>query len=267
MATAVLTESQHRPAEGEIVRYPDDGLAQIALPQQRDTIAGTLDYIGSITRQDPPPDAGDFGTTRPYFTMTDRAATQAQGVFTVAGKVNAKVTFQVGSGGRADIASATDPAITQSNYPKVVSDLTPVTAASSSLMKNQPPRTTFWAEDLTIRHERFHAAEDVSFGQSGTAAAQTWLHAQTARSYDEIGALFAPALQKVVAHVDAAMAPPGREERAYADGAADYRARAQAIKSKGDASAYVPAPPTPPQTVSPMPVPTVPTPAPQTPGK
>jgi hypothetical protein len=46
--------------------------------------------------------------------------------------------------------------------------------------------------------------------------------------------------------VDAAMALPGREIRAYADGAPDYLARAQAVKSKGDAKGYVPQPAAPP---------------------
>jgi hypothetical protein len=42
-----------------------------------------------------------------------------------------------------------------------------------------------------------------------------------------------------------AMAPPGLEERAYADGVPDYLARAQAIKWKEDAKGYVPKPPAP----------------------
>jgi hypothetical protein len=244
--------------EGGTFHYPDSELPAIALPGQSDSIVSTLDYASSINRHDPPPDPGDFGTTRPFYTITDRAATQGNGVFTVTGKVNATITFQVSGGTRTNIASDSDAAITQANYPKVVSDLTPATAAVNggglTLMKNQPPRTQFWAEDLTVKHECFHAVEDVNFGQTGAGVAQTWLNGQTAANYDQVGALFPTALQKVVNHVTTAMAPPGREERAYADGADSYRARAQAIKQKGDARGYVPPPPAPAPSPSPAPI-------------
>jgi hypothetical protein len=111
----------------------------------------------------------------------------------VTGNINAKITFQVAGGNRTNIASDTDPSMTQTNYPAVVSDLAPSAAAVNqgglSLMKNPPPRTKFWAEDLTIKHEGFHAAEDVKFGQEGATLGQNWLKTRTARNFDEVEAL------------------------------------------------------------------------------
>ena len=49
-------------------------------------------------------------------------------------------------------------------------------------MKNQPPRSHFWAKDLTIKHERFHADENERFGREGALDGRDWLDTQTART-------------------------------------------------------------------------------------
>jgi hypothetical protein len=239
------------PEDGETVHFPADVLQSIALPEQSDKIASTFEYKSSITQQDPPPGPGLFGITRPFyaFEKPGPSATQTAGTFNVTGTIVAQITFQVAGPNRTDIASDTDPDITQQNYPTVVSDLTPSPAAVNtgglSLFKNQPPRTKFWAEDLTIKHERFHAAENVKFGQEGVTLAQNWLNKQTARTYDEVGALLDRVTPKIARKVDTKMTLPDRELRAYADGAPDYLVRAKAIKRKGDAKGYVPKPPAP----------------------
>ena len=246
--------------EEKAVHFPEPVGA--AAQHQADSVTAILGYQNSITQADPKPDPKEFGTTRPYFTMENKKANLDNGIYTVNAVVNAKITFQVDGGTRKNVASANDANITQTNYPTVVSDLTPsATAHEPDMYKNQPPRTQFWAEDLTITHERFHANEDMAFGQEGTTAAQNWLNQQTARSYDDIGRMFAPAIQKVAGYVDTKMAAPGRERRAYDAGAADYQARADAIKRKGDAKGYVPraaapsAPATPPAPTAAPPAP------------
>ncbi len=240
------------PAEGEGVYFPAALFPAIALPAQADKIVSAFGYKSSIDKKGPPPDPGEFGTTRPVyeFERPGPSATQAAGAFNVTGTIVANITYQVAGGNRTDIASDADSDITQANYPTVVSDLTPspvaVNTRGLSLFKNQPPRSQFWAEDLTIKHEGFHADEDVKFGQDGVTVAQNWLNSKTAQSYDDVGNLLNGVTPRVVSTVDAAMALPGREIRAYADGAPDYLARAQAVKSKGDAKGYVPQPPAPP---------------------
>ncbi|MGB0124829.1 MAG: hypothetical protein WA419_02090 [Silvibacterium sp.] len=263
--TASVTHSEHLSAkvpmqggngagEEKAVHFPEPLGA--AAQHQADGVTAALGYQNSITQADPKPDPKEFGTTRPYFTIDNKRANLDKGIYTVNADVNAKITFQVDGGTRKNVGSADDAAITQTNYPTVVSDLTPsATAHEPDMYKNQPPRTQFWAEDLTITHERFHANEDVAFGREGTTAAQNWLNQQTARSYDDIGRMFAPAIQKVAGYVDTKMAAPGRERRAYDNGAADYKARADAIKTKGDAKGYVPRPATPPAPTAAPPAP------------
>jgi len=236
------------PEEG-IFHFSADELQSVALPEQSDKIASTFGYKSSIAQKDPPPDPGEFGTTRPVyaFEKPGPSAIQNAGTFNVTGTIVADITFQVAGPNRTDIASDIDPDITQQNYPTIVSDLTPSPAAVNSrglsLYKNQPPRTKFWAEDLTIKHECFHADEDVKFGRQGVTLAQDWLDKQTARTYDEVGVLLNKVTPIIARKVDTEMALPGRELRAYAKGAPDYVARAQAIKRKGDAKGYVPKPP------------------------
>src|SRR5262249_21333085 len=151
--------------------------------------------------------------------------------------------------GRTDIASDSDPAITQKNYPSVVADLTPPPKAvvhnGLQIMKNQPFRDHFWARDLTIRHERFHSDEDDGFGAQGVQAAQAWLNPQTANSDKQMTNLLLNVVPIVGKTVMAGRAVPADEQRAYDNGAPLYLARAQAIKKKGDANGYAPKPPAP----------------------
>jgi hypothetical protein len=68
--------------------------------------------------------------------------------------------------------------------------------------------------------------------------AQAWLNSQTAGSVAAVNALLGQVPGRVADVRRAAMTYPGREERAYADGAPLYLARANAVKKKGDANGY-----------------------------
>lgn len=257
----VRSSDNSEPKQGK-VHFPN--LGPVLLPGQSDAVSGNLTFGSSITQDQGAPDPGEFGTTRPRFDITHRSADYKDKTYTVVGEVDATVTFDVAGGTRKDIPSDSAPDITQQNYPDVVRDLTPVNApvhtGGLNLFKNQSPRSHFWAEDLCIKHERFHAGEDVQFASNGTTAAQSWLGQQTANSYDEIDKkLFPHVLQIVLDTVKQGMAFPAREQRAYDDGAPSYLARAQAIKQKGDAKGYVP------KAATPSPQPPGATPAPQAP--
>ena len=248
---APLEGSIAEPVDGETVHFPAEGLQSVALPGQSDKIESAFGYKSSIKQTAAPRKPDKFGETNPYFAFEKPgpSATQTAATFKVTGTIEAKITFWVDGGGRTDIASDSDPEITQGNYRTVASDLTPSPKAVNSgglkLYKNQPPRTKFWAEALTIKHEGFHADEDVKFGQEGVTLAQNWLNGQTARTYDDVGALLNQVNPIIAKKVDKEMALPGRELRAYAHGAPDYLSRANAIKRKGDANGYVPKSPAP----------------------
>jgi hypothetical protein len=243
--------------EGKGVLFPADMFETIALPGQSDTISAAFAYKNNINPVNPPANPSGFGETNPFykFEAPGPRAVQSAGNFDVTGTILADIPYWVAGGTRTDIASDNDPDITQTNYTTVVSDLTPAPRTMKSggldLYKGQPPRTKFYAHDLTVKHELFHADEDVKFGQEGVNLAQTWLNSQTARDYNGVGGLLNRINPMISSHVVRKMALPGRELRAYDNGAPDYTTRAQAIKTKGDAKGYVPKPPPPKAPVTP----------------
>jgi hypothetical protein len=238
---------QHdEPKEGETVYFSESELPPIEVPAQGDAIASNLTYAPTIDPIPPPAVPADFGKTNAVIQVNRSSATHTNSTFNVELVIDNVIQYWVAGGTRKDIASDSDPKITQTNYPQVVSDLTPsataVNAGGLKLFKNQPPRRQFWAEDLTIKHELYHADDDVKFGRAGAALGHNWLNRQTARNYYDVGVLLGRVGQMVANKIIAEMAPPAVEQRAYDDGAPDYRARARAIKAKGDAKGYVPAP-------------------------
>jgi len=242
---ALLAQTQSTPAisipelqEGQTVRLPDIVFDQAIA--ESDPIASTLTYAPTVTQSGAAP--APFGETLPYtFAMSGITVTSAAGTFTVTATVDNPITFQVASGGKTDISSDTDADITQANYNTVASDLTP----DMSDLNGRPPRTQFWAEDLCIRHERFHCTDGQTHARSGVTLAQNWLNTQTAATVADVNTLIGQVPARVIATRSAAMTFPGRENRAYGDGAPSYLARATAIKTKGDANGYAPPAPAP----------------------
>jgi hypothetical protein len=229
--TAMPTGSIPEPRDAQTIQLPDIVFDQRIA--ETDAIASALTYAPTVSQSGPAP--GPFGETLPYtFTMSAISVTPTPGTFNVSATVDNPITFQVSGNGHTDISSDTDSDITQANYPDVASDLTPDT----SDLNGRPPRKKFWAEDLCIRHERFHATDGIGHARSGVSLAQTWLNGQTALSVADVNTLLGEVPARVIATRSAAMTHPGREERAYGDGAPLYLARANAIKTKGDTGGY-----------------------------
>jgi hypothetical protein len=140
-----------------------------------------------------------------------------------------------GPSGQVDLPSDAAPGLTQANYPQAASDLTP----NMSDLGGRPPRRQFWAQDLTERHELFHADERRRFGGQSVQNAQNWLNTQTVPNQAAVTVLLGQAWNNQVrAFLARVMANPGKEQRAYADGAATYTARADAIRQRGAANQY-----------------------------
>jgi hypothetical protein len=231
------------PAEGETVTFPD-----IIMPVSlvtTDSVHGVLTFASTIAESADDPGAGNFGLTEGFApVLSNIKVTATAGSYHATadlnGDVNVKVRATTGPAGQVDIDGVDDADITSDNYGLVVSDLTP----NSHDLSGRPPRTKFWAHDLTVIHERFHAGDFDKFFKQGTTQAQTWLNRQAADSATAVNALLNQVPNRIISVVAANMAPPDSEKRAYADGAASYTARAHAIRTKGDAHKY-PAPPAP----------------------
>jgi hypothetical protein len=209
-------------------------------PGQRDTVAATFSYTASLAQDGLTLAADEFGRTKDNLHVVKGSATvtHSAGEYTIKASLDNPIVFSVrsgtGPGGQIDIGSDSDPDITSSNYKTVASDLTP-----SKVQNGRPPRTLFWAEDLTTVHERFHGDELQKQGRRAVTEARNWLNAQTAASLEDVKALYEQALVRMRTSVEDAMAaPPGYEERAYGDGAPLYLERANAVKKKGDAGKY-----------------------------
>ncbi len=193
------------------------------------------------------PDPGNFGTTGATLHYDNVSISSSlgtiigSGTYTVTGDVVHTITWGVLSGtgpsSQVDIASDTDSDIKACNYQLISKDLTPDMSSDNG----RPPRDHFWAEDLTIRHERFHAIDqrELDWGPQIVTAMETWLSGQTSPSASNVRSTLLPAaMTEGIRVYNAFVAAPAAEGDAYGDGAPLYRARANSIKTKGDAGDY-----------------------------
>jgi hypothetical protein len=219
---------------GQTASLPDMVMPPSVDAQDTDAVAGALTYAPSITQSGT---VSPFGATSwATFNLTGISVTSNPGSFAVQATIQNPITFNVASGGRTDLPSENDLSINSANYQTAASDLTP----NMSDLNGRPLRTQFWAEDLTIRHEHFHAAERQTFGGQGVTTAQAWLNTQSASSVGDVQSLLTQVPGRVIGVSQAAMPFPAKEERAYGDGAPLYKARADAIQAKGDRGGYLP---------------------------
>ncbi|WP_449433111.1 hypothetical protein [Pseudomonas putida] len=222
--------------EGQDQPQNIEGVGDLITIEDSDSVGATLVYNPSIANDDIPPKDSEFGATRTTPQTSDIVVTRdaAAGVFNVTGTVVNTVKWSVHNCGRTDIPNENAPAITSANYSKVASDLTPNMAKSNG----RPPREQFWAQDLTERHERFHANERANtYGRPAFEFAKNWLTAQTATDEAGVDRLVNQIPNKMHESYHASFVP-GKERRAYGDGAPLYKARADAINATGIRGGY-----------------------------
>ncbi|MHB8625090.1 MAG: hypothetical protein ACYDBJ_26080 [Aggregatilineales bacterium] len=230
--------SVNEPQDGQSVSLPDVTFSGVDPIAETDAVAPTLNYVGNIANTATPL-ANDFGTTfQGVPSLTGITVAAVSGTFTVNATVNNTITYGVltGTGPRQqeDVTSDKSLTITAANFSSVADDLTP----NMSDLNGRPPRKKFFASDLTDRHERFHASERVTFGRSACTLAQNWLGTQTASSAGDVNTLLGHVPGRMLSTVAASMTNPAKEQRAYADGAPSYTARADSIRNKGAAGLY-----------------------------
>lgn len=219
--------------EGDAIAGPAD------LVSSRDTISATVALVPTVARGGVAPGAGDFGITGSRASLSAINITPGTGNFTVTANLDLAISWEVrsatGPDGQLDIHSETDADITPTNYPTVASDLTPDPTSD----RGRPPRTMFWAEDLTIRHEIFHTTQRSGpFGRARVAAIKAFLDGQMATTAADVRALLPMALAEGQRVFNAMISAPAGEGDAYADGAPLYQARADAIQRRGDLGLY-----------------------------
>jgi hypothetical protein len=228
------------PAQPEApVSLPDVEVRDFADVELCDAITPWLSYSGTIAQGGAPPTG--FGVTRPGpMTVTGITVRKLPviGWWYVSATITQQILWQVraatGPSGQVNITGALDPAITSANWQTVVNDLTPNMAD----LNGRPPRTQFWAKDLTEMHEQFHANDRKTRAPAALRLASNWLGTQQAATAVDVGNLLAQVPGRMVAVVSAGMTMPGKEQRAYGDGAGAYSRRATAIWALGKVGYY-----------------------------
>jgi len=212
------------------------GGASSAAPTKGHPVKGKITYSGEITRGGVTFGARDFGDTLSNPDLAKGSSVNYKsGTFEVSATLKHSIHYDVRSGtgpsGQTDIASEDDPDIKKTNYPEVVSDLTPGKDGC-------PPRNHFWAEDLTLKHELVHANDYKENGPVALAKATTWLNGQIAANVEQVKTLYDPFVFRFASALRTLQPKEDSEKQAYLKGAPDYEARAKAIKTKGDNKGY-----------------------------
>jgi len=210
------------------------------------SVSTSLNYVPTVKRGGVPLSGTQFGKTRSSASVTNVVVSPSigtlfnSGVYTVTGDLELKIKWQVISGtgprGQVNIQNQNDPDLKACNYQLAAKDLTPNMARQNG----RPPRNNFWAEDLTIQHELFHAVNQrqIEYGPKRVTAIQDDLDKQKPTSAAEIISTLLPAAEREGQRVFNSLNRATREHEAYGDGAPLYLARSTAIKAKGDTGGY-----------------------------
>jgi hypothetical protein len=224
-------------ATGPPTKLPDIELPALAEVERCDTLVTALTYSGSITKGGAQPDG--FGVTRSFSsTLKDPTFAFGPGVYFVTATLEHPITYQIrsskGPDGQTNVGSDADSAITAANYATVATDLTP----NMSDLNGRPPRSSYWAEDLTVKHELVHANDDKGNGPLAMTQVMGWLNGQTVNGPTEVVSLLVQVPKRFAANLLAALSTEAGEKHAYGDGAPSYKARADSISAKGAKGDY-----------------------------
>ena len=148
------------------------------------------------------------------------------------------VPVGVASGGRTDVPGANAGVVTRDTWSTIASDMTPGAGTP-----RRSPRTTYWSNSLTWKHELFHFAEFNSFLRTSftsfedTIEGSGYTEAVAASGDTEQAALARKASDlhtRLIAAWNQAKRnmSPGMEDRAYDDGVASYQALADAVRAR-----------------------------------
>jgi hypothetical protein len=225
-------------ASGHQSTVEEEGPGRVSI-SVTDAIEPALTYASAIAHGNPKLGAGEFGLTSWSANVLNPSATAntATKTFAVTADVDCPVVWEVHSRGKTNLPTATSPALHAGNWRTAVSDLTPDLSDDGG----RPPRTMFWARDLTERHELYHARDFQRYGKPAFDLARTWLGKQTATTADEAVQLTRKVANQMAGTMRATYLPRA-ENRAYGDGAPEYVSRAHDIQVNGDAELYPAAP-------------------------
>jgi hypothetical protein len=223
--TRPLRVNARLSVDGDIAHEP--GLTGSA---RTDAVKGSLQFGSSVTRGGITVPSSAFGVEMPTFKVDSISwtiAAAAPNMVNLHGRVFVDCKWDVHNLGRTDIPNATAAAVTDKTWKTIHADLEPDSSG-------RPTRSKYWAEDITSRHERFHATDDIGRARLYVPAAQAWLNAQTvspANTDKDVDALMRKVQEDVQADAEAYY-QSGGEDRAYGDGKPVYQQRVDGVRDR-----------------------------------
>lgn len=200
---------------------------------KEDRVKTTLAFGSSVTGGGPV-GAGNFGEEHVKYKVDNVDWKTTKGAVMVKARVFLDCTWGTQAQGRTNISSGNDPNVKSTTWKDVAKDLKPDATG-------RPTRNLYWAQDITERHEKFHAKDDIRRAKLYLPAAKAWLNTQTLSVgtglIDSILtsvqlSLLVETMRQNIEADGWAYYGTGGENRAYADGKASYQARVAAVKAR-----------------------------------
>ncbi len=229
-------------AQLSLASAQDEG-AQESGRSKADAVSSTLAFGSNVSRGGVTVSAGAFGEELATYSADSISWTTAPGAVNVNARIFVDCKWDTRDLGRTNVSGAADAAVTAATWKDIAKDLKPDSTG-------RPTRATYWAQDITERHEQFHAKDDIDRAKLYLPAAQAWLNKQAiavpagSGMFAEIRRRFsivtelARLLEKVRSDVEADgwayyhSVGIGGEGRAYADGKASYQKRVADVKAR-----------------------------------
>lgn len=170
-------------------------------------------------------DAKAFGSEAANYSVDSITYKVGKSAVDVTGRIVLDCNWDTDARGRSDVPSASAAAVTSTTWKDVAGDLEPNAGGV-------PKRKKYWAPDLTSKHEKYHASDDIGRATLYRPTAEVWLNTQTV---DPAKAEVAALMDKARGMVKAdgwAWYNAGGEDRAYADGKSSYEARTKEVKDR-----------------------------------
>lgn len=204
-----------------------------------DAVKGGLAFGSVVARGGATLAAKDFGAEEVTYKVDSTKWTHDAKAKTVeiSSRIFLDIHWDTQSRGRTNVSGPADPAVTSATWKPIADDLNPDGTG-------RPTRSTHWAQDLTERHEQFHASDDIGRAKLYVPTAEAWLAAQTIAVPSGLTKHFLVTAEvvKLMATVRSNVEADGfayydkaggaGENRAYADGKSSYQTRSDDIRAR-----------------------------------
>lgn len=236
-STGVGREPRRLPVQADLTITAGISRGARLADTKTDAVRGELSMGSSLKKGSITLKATSFGQEHVEYQVDSAAWKKADGRVKVSARVFLDIHWDIQSTGNKDVSGPEDAEVKKESWDKIVADLTPSASGRA-------PRKKYWAKDLTERHERFHASDDIGRTKLYIPTAQSWLTNQTVTAEDSVVGRIKTSfevvklLETVRSNVEADgwayydKAGGAGEDRAYAEGKEAYQKRADEISDR-----------------------------------